>query len=112
MNYIIKVFYLFFVCLWCGPILGQDIKPQRSVSGSVKDINGLPIVGVSIYLKGKKIGTTTDFDGLYKLNYKSNTNDTLVASFLGFVKKEDIVVLLAKKDFLHIVENMFRISSI
>ena len=27
-------------------------------------------------------------------------------------KKEDIVVLLAKKDFLHIVENMLRISSI
>jgi len=27
-------------------------------------------------------------------------------------KKEDIVVLLAKKDFIHIVENMFRISSI
>ncbi|MDA9136528.1 Trk system potassium transporter TrkA [Candidatus Pelagibacter sp.] len=27
-------------------------------------------------------------------------------------KKEDTVVLMAKKDFLHIVENMFRISSI
>ena len=27
-------------------------------------------------------------------------------------KKEDIVVLLAKKDFLHVVENLFRISSI
>jgi len=27
-------------------------------------------------------------------------------------RKEDIVVLLAKKDFLHVVENMFRISSI
>jgi trk system potassium uptake protein TrkA len=27
-------------------------------------------------------------------------------------KKEDIVVLLAKKDFIHVVENMFRISSI
>ena len=27
-------------------------------------------------------------------------------------KKEDIIVLLAKKDFLHVVENMFRISSI
>ena len=26
--------------------------------------------------------------------------------------KEDVVVLLAKKDFLHVVENMFRISSI
>ena len=27
-------------------------------------------------------------------------------------KKEDIVVLLVKKDFIHVVENMFRISSI
>ena len=27
-------------------------------------------------------------------------------------KKEDIVILLAKKDYLHVVENMFRISSI
>ena len=27
-------------------------------------------------------------------------------------KKEDIVILLSKKDFLHVVENMFRISSI
>jgi len=27
-------------------------------------------------------------------------------------KKQDIIVLLAKKDFLHVVENMFRISSI
>ena len=27
-------------------------------------------------------------------------------------KKEDVVILLAKKDFLHVVENMFRISSI
>ena len=27
-------------------------------------------------------------------------------------KKEDVVVLLAKKDFLHVVENMFRISSV
>ncbi|MDC0543446.1 Trk system potassium transporter TrkA [Candidatus Pelagibacter ubique] len=27
-------------------------------------------------------------------------------------KKEDIVVLLANKDFLHVIENMFRISSI
>ena len=27
-------------------------------------------------------------------------------------KKEDIVVLLAKKDFLHVIENMFRISPI
>ena len=39
--------------------------------------------------------------------------DKVVIPRSNFVfKKEDIVVLLAKKDFLHVVENMFRISSI
>ncbi len=39
--------------------------------------------------------------------------DKVIIPRSNFVfKKEDIVILLAKKDFLHIVENMFRISSI
>ena len=40
-------------------------------------------------------------------------SDEVIIPRSNFVfKKEDIVILLAKKDFLHIVENMFRISSI
>ena len=40
-------------------------------------------------------------------------NDEVIIPRSNFVfKKEDIVVLLAKKDFLNVVENMFRISSI
>jgi len=39
--------------------------------------------------------------------------DEVIIPRSNFVfKKHDIVVLLAKKDFLHVVENMFRISSI
>ena len=39
--------------------------------------------------------------------------DEVIIPRSNFVfKKEDIVVLLAKKDFLNVVENMFRISSI
>ncbi len=39
--------------------------------------------------------------------------DEVIIPRSNFVfKKEDIVVLLAKKDFLHVVENMFRISSV
>mgnify|MGYP000645633988 FL=1 len=39
--------------------------------------------------------------------------DDVIIPRSNFVfKKEDIVILLAKKDFLHVVENMFRISSI
>ena len=40
-------------------------------------------------------------------------DDDVIIPRSNFVfKKEDIVVLLAKKDFLHVVENMFRVSSI
>jgi trk system potassium uptake protein len=39
-------------------------------------------------------------------------NEVIIPRSNFIFKKEDIVVLLAKKDFLHIVENMFRISSI
>jgi len=39
--------------------------------------------------------------------------DEVIIPRSNFVfKKQDIVVLLAKKDFIHVVENMFRISSI
>jgi len=39
--------------------------------------------------------------------------DEVIIPRSSFVfKKQDIVVLLAKKDFLHVVENIFRISSI
>ena len=38
--------------------------------------------------------------------------DVIIPKSNFIFKKEDIVVLLAKKDFLHVVENMFRISPI
>ncbi|MDA7695210.1 Trk system potassium transporter TrkA [Candidatus Pelagibacter sp.] len=39
-------------------------------------------------------------------------DDVMIPRSNFIFKKQDIVVLLAKKDFLHVVENMFRISSI
>ena len=40
------------------------------------------------------------------------SEDVIIPKSNFVFKKEDIVILLAKKDFLHVVENMFRISSI
>ena len=40
------------------------------------------------------------------------TDEVIIPRSNFIFKKEDIVVLLAKKDFLHVVENIFRISSI
>ena len=38
--------------------------------------------------------------------------DVIIPRSNFIFKKEDIIILLAKKDFLHVVENMFRISSV
>ncbi|WP_282074002.1 SusC/RagA family TonB-linked outer membrane protein [Polaribacter atrinae] len=57
------------------------------VSGSVKESKtNSPIPGVNIIIKGKTIGITSDFDGLYSI--KASLNDILVFSYLGYAPKE------------------------
>lgn len=59
----------------------------NSVSGVVKDAKtGDPLPGVSVLIKGKTIGTETDFDGLFTLN--ADQGSVLVFSYLGYAKKE------------------------
>lgn len=49
--------------------------------------DGEPLIGVSITIKGAKIGTTTNFDGEYTINATS-PDDVLVFSYVGFEKKD------------------------
>ena len=42
-------------------------QDQKSISGSVFDKSGEPIIGASILVKGTAIGTVTDFDGKFTL---------------------------------------------
>jgi TonB-linked SusC/RagA family outer membrane protein len=63
---------------------------SRSVSGNVTStVDGMGIPGASIAVQGTKIGTTTDFDGNFKIEAKSG--DVLVFSFIGF-KSQKITV--------------------
>ena len=60
----------------------------RKVSGKVvgsDDNMGLP--GVSVTIKGTSTGVTTDIDGNYSINVKSD-NDVIVYSFVGYVTQE------------------------
>jgi TonB-dependent starch-binding outer membrane protein SusC len=59
----------------------------RSVSGVVKDSQGIPLPGVSIIIKGTTKGTTSDVDGKYSLQI-DNEEVTLVFSFVGFESQE------------------------
>jgi len=57
------------------------------VSGTIKDVNNDPMVGVSVVLKGTNTGTVTDLNGRFTLNVRT-VNDVLRVSYLGYKTKE------------------------
>lgn len=67
------------------------------VRGKVSDAKGAPLPGVTVQVKGTNIGTTTDVKGIYSVDVL-NANDTLVFSYIGYVRKEVPVNGRAKID--------------
>ncbi|WP_051287361.1 DUF4139 domain-containing protein [Algoriphagus mannitolivorans] len=58
-----------------------------TISGVVVDMNGSPIPGASVLVKGTTIGTATDFNGRYTLTLPTNAQ-SLVFSFVGYGTQE------------------------
>lgn len=56
---------------------------QINIAGSVKDAEGIPLAGANVLIVNSSIGTSTDFDGNFKLNNISS-NAELQISFLGY----------------------------
>ncbi|MGV3761776.1 TonB-dependent receptor domain-containing protein [Parapedobacter sp.] len=61
---------------------------QTTVSGTVSDATGRPLVGVSIQVKGKIIGTTTDDAGRFTLRINDQLPFTLHISSIGYGSQE------------------------
>ena len=74
--------------------------PPITVSGSVIDTQGEPIVGASIMVKGAKTGTVTDIDGRFSL--KASVGQQLTVSSVGY-KTSTVAVTSAQplKVILH-----------
>lgn len=73
-------------------LLGVSVVAQaqtRSVSGTVKDTEGVPMPGVSIMEKGTMNGATTDAQGKFTLSV--NQDAVLIFSFIG-TKRQEITV--------------------
>lgn len=60
---------------------------QRTISGTITDTQGVPLIGASILVKGTSVGTVTDVDGKYSLSVPAE-GKTLLISYTGFSSQE------------------------
>ena len=59
---------------------------QNTVTGTVTDNTGMPLIGVSVIEKGTTNGNVTDIDGKYRIHVEKGK--TLVFSYIGYVTQE------------------------
>ena len=77
---------LFLFLLSVGISYGQ----VKEITGTIIDSEtGDPVISASVIIKNTKIGTSTDFDGKFKLSAKEG--DILVITSLGYKSKEIII---------------------
>lgn len=79
----------------------NQVPYQFSVSGRVTDASGTPLLGATVLEKGTTNGSTTDFDGNFKIDV-DNDSAILVVSYLGF---EQLEVSVAGQTNLSIIMN-------
>ncbi|RCW26075.1 SusC/RagA family TonB-linked outer membrane protein [Marinilabilia salmonicolor] len=68
--------------------LGSVLAQAQTISGTVTGSeDGMPIPGVSVFVKGTTVGTVTNIDGAYSLSVPEEA-ETLVFSFIGMKTQE------------------------
>lgn len=80
---ILNLLLLFVMALLPLSVFAQGMI---SVSGTVLDQNGDPLIGCTVQLKGSSVGTVTDLDGHFQI--KVPEDKMLVFSFIGYKTKE------------------------
>lgn len=75
-----KLTVCFLCCIALLPLL--SVAQSKTVSGTVTDGKGHPLIGASVMILGKSQGTVTDETGKFKLNVPDNAS--LVISSTGY----------------------------
>lgn len=87
-------------------LTGGMAYAQQKVSGTVKDVNGEPIIGATVAVKGTTNGTMSDVDGNWSLSVPAKS--TLVASCIGYAEVEKPLAAGQKTvDFVLEEDSMF-----
>lgn len=75
-------FCLVLLCVvWSAPFV--QAQSSRLLKGRVVDEQGVPLIGVSVFVKGTSIGTTTDTEGNYTLSLGDRTQVVVTFSYVG-----------------------------
>ena len=64
----------------------QQNSDKKTITGTVVDKDGIPVIGANIVEKGTTNGTVTDLDGKFSLNVTPGT--TLQISYIGYNTQE------------------------
>lgn len=88
----IKLILLLFISAFGFVLSAQPI----TVSGSVTEKSGEPLLGVNVYLQGTYDGATTNLDGSFSFETHERDSLVLVASFVGF---KDAVIPLTSDNY-------------
>ena len=76
--------YISVLLLMCVSVV---FAQTGTVTGSVRDISGEPLIGVNISVKGTSVGGITDINGNYTIQ-QVQSQSVLVFSYIGFVNQE------------------------
>lgn len=53
-------------------LLEESVQQTKTVTGTVLDADGIPVIGANVIVKGTTNGTITDFDGKFSLEVPAN----------------------------------------
>lgn len=71
------------------PVKNQLPQPKQvTVKGTVKDVKGNPLPGVTVLLKGSALGISTDNDGKFTVSFPEMKDVVLLFSFIGMKSQE------------------------
>lgn len=70
------------------PLTTPQTVNSVTLTGQVTDLSNTPLPGVTVLVKGTKLGTSTDPEGNFKLSLPQQENTILIFSFIGMESQE------------------------
>ncbi|MFQ6675109.1 MAG: TonB-dependent receptor domain-containing protein [Fidelibacterota bacterium] len=71
----------------------QATAQTGSITGSVSDTEGMPLVGANVVVEGTELGSSTDMNGIYTISAVPAGTYTVKASYIGYEPSSKTVVV-------------------